>query len=187
MIYNQGLTIKTTLSLAAQAAAEQVLQDRGAASSGKEPPCAGGDNRHRSRQRRHPRHCRKHRTTGTYLRGDAVYNLGSSFKGALYATALENGFTASSTFVCEETEFPNPGGKPNPYKPHDFDRSWHNRPLRIREALEVSCNVVAVKTGPGSWPDKYLAMIARLNPRLAEKNIGAPHLQLPLGPEASPP
>jgi len=186
MIYNQGLTIKTTLSLAAQAAAEQVLQDRGAALREKNPhvqgviiaidPASGGIRAI----------AESIELTGTYLRGDAVYNLGSSFKGALYATALENGFTASSTFVCEETEFPNPGGKPNPYKPHDFDRSWHNRPLRIREALEVSCNVVAVKTGQAVGLDKYLAMIARLNPRLAERNIGAPHLQLPLGPEASP-
>ena len=41
MIYNQGLTIKTTLSLAAQAAAEQVLQDRGAALRKRTPMCRG--------------------------------------------------------------------------------------------------------------------------------------------------
>jgi len=187
LIYNQGLRIDTTLSLEAQAAAEQVLRERGEVlreSNSKIQgvvvaidPNTGGI----------MAIAESIELTGTYRRADAVYNLGSSFKGPLYAAALENGYTASSTVLCAETSFPNPGGKPNPYQPTDFDGGWHDRELRIREALEVSCNVTAVKVGIDMGLDKFLNLTARLNPRLAENNIGkASELQLPLGPKASP-
>lgn len=187
MIYNQGLQIKTTLSLPAQAAAEQMIMERGQALQEKNPniqgvlvaldPQTGGI----------IALVESIELTGTYRRADAKYNLGSSFKGVLYAAALENGYTASSTLLCAETAFPNPGGKPNPYRPTDFDGGWHNRELRIREALEVSCNLVAVRMGIELGRDKFLEMAARLNPRLAEEPLGQKsELQLPLGPVASP-
>lgn len=187
LIYNQGLTIHTTLSLSAQAAAEQVLAERGPDLRKQNPniqgafvaidPTTGGI----------MALVESLELTGTYPRADAKYNLGSSFKGVLYATALENGYTAASTLLCAETAFPNPGGKPNPYVPSDYGDRYHNRVLRIREALEVSCNVAAVRLGVEMGLDKYLAMTARLNPRLANNNIGNPaHMQLPLGPIASP-
>ena len=94
--------------------------------------------------------------SGTYPRADAKYNLGSSFKGILYATALENGYTPASTLLCTETAFPNPGGKPDPYVPSDYGDRFHNRMLRIREALAVSCNVAAVRMGVEMGLDKYL-------------------------------
>lgn len=187
LIYNQGLRIDTTLSLTVQAAAEQVIRERGEALREKNAniqgviialdPQTGGV----------MALVESIELTGTNRRADWVYDLGSSFKGILYTAALENGYTASSTLLCEETPFPNPGGSPNPYVPSDFDRSWHNRALRIREALEVSCNVAAVRIGQEMGLDKFLNLVARLNPRLADKNIGkANELQLPLGPDASP-
>lgn len=187
IIYNQGLQITTTLSLPAQAAAEQVLQERGLALQEKNPdiqgiivaldPTTGGI----------MAIAESIELTGTYRRADATYNLGSSFKGVLYTAALENGYTASSTVMCTETAFPNPGGKPDPYQPADYDGGWHNRELRIREALEVSCNLVAVNVANDIGRDKFLEMTARLNPRLADNNIGkASELQLPLGPKATP-
>ena len=186
MIYNQGLTIHTTLSLSAQAAAEQVMTEKGQALREQNAkvqgvlvaidPATGGITAL----------VESLELSGTYLRADAKYNLGSSFKGILYATALENGYTAASTLLCTETAFPNPGGKPNPYVPSDFGDRYHNRLLRIREALEVSCNVAAVRLGVEMGLDKYLAMTARLNPRLADNNIGGANMQLPLGPIASP-
>jgi len=187
LIYNQGLTIHTTLSLSAQAAAEQVMTERGQALRQQNSniqgafvaidPASGGI----------IALVESLELTGTYPRADAKYNLGSSFKGVLYTAALENGYTAASTLLCAETAFPNPGGKPDPYVPSDYGDRYHNRALRIREALEVSCNVAAVRIGVEMGLDKYLALAARLNPRLAQNNIGNPaHLQLPLGPMASP-
>ena len=187
LIYNQGLTIHTTLSLPAQIAAEQVMKERGEAYRQENQklqgvfvaldPTTGGI----------AALVESIELTGTYPRADAKYNLGSSFKGVLYATALENGYTAASTLYCAETAFPNPGGKPDPYVPSDYGDKYHNRALRIREALEVSCNVAAVRLGVEMGLDKYLEMCARLNPALTENNIGkSTHLQLPLGPVASP-
>jgi membrane peptidoglycan carboxypeptidase len=186
LIYNQGLQIHTTLSLSAQAAAEQMIKERGpdlldrnehiqAAVVAINPATGGIMALVESIE-----------LTGTYRRADATYELGSSFKGVLYTAALENGYTASSTVLCQQTAFPNPQGRPNPFQPSDFDGGWHNRDLRVREALEVSCNLVAVKVGLDIGMNKFLDMAARLNPRLAQNNIGKPYeLQLPLGPRAS--
>lgn len=187
IIYNQGLQIHTTLSLSAQAAAEQMLTERGQALREKNAniqgivvamdPFTGGI----------MALVESIELTGTYRRADAIYNLGSSYKGILYTAALENGYTASSTVICTETAYPNPGGRPDPYRPTDFDGGWHNRELRIREALEVSCNIVAVSVADALGRDKFLSMAARLNPLLANRNIGdASELQLPLGPKSSP-
>lgn len=187
IIYNQGLQIVTTLSLSAQSAAEQIVQERGQALREINPniqgalvaldPSTGGITAI----------VESIELTGTYRRADKTYNLGSSFKGVLYAAALENGYTASSTVLCAETAYPNPGGRPDPYRPTDFDGGWHNRELRIREALEVSCNIVAVSVANDIGREKFLEMVARLNPRMREQNIGkANELQLPLGPKATP-
>lgn len=187
LIYSQGLTIHTTLSLTAQVAAEAVMREKGQILREQNEnvqgvfialdPNTGGI----------LATVESLELSGTNLRADAKYNLGSSYKGILYATALENGYTAASTLLCTKTDFPNPGGTPNPYIPSDFGGNYHNRALRIREALEVSCNVAAVRLGVEMGLDKYLAMIARLNPAQATDNIGAStHLQLPLGPRASP-
>lgn len=187
LIYNQGLRIDTTLSLSIQAAAEQVMQQRGEALREKNPNIQGVIIALDANTGGILALVESIELTGTTRRADWVYDLGSSFKGILYTAALENGYTASSTLLCEETAFPNPGGKPNPYVPSDFDKTWHNRALRIREALEVSCNVAAVRIGQEMGLEKFLSLVARLNPRLAEKNIGkANELQLPLGPDASP-
>lgn len=186
LIYNQGLTIHTTLSLKAQATAEEVMAKQGETLRQENPnvqgvfvaidPATGGI----------LALVESLELSGTYPRADAKYNLGSSFKGILYTTALENGYTAASTLLCAETAFPNPGGKPDPYVPSDYGDKFHNRFLRIREALEVSCNVAAVRLGMEMGLEKYLEMTARLNPRLAGNNIGnSAHLQLPLGPTAS--
>ena len=184
LIYNQGLRIDTTLSLSIQAAAEQVMQQRGEALREKNPNIQGVILALDANTGGILALVESIELTGTTRRADWVYDLGSSFKGILYTAPLENGYTASSTLLCEETAFPNPGGKPNPYVPSDFDKTWHNRALRIREALEVSCNVAAVRIGQEMGLEKFLSLVARLNPRLAEKNIGkANELQLPLGPD----
>jgi len=187
LIYNQGLQIHTTLSLPAQAAAEQVIQQRGEAYQEEADiqaslialdPSTGGI----------MAMVGSVELTGTYNRVyQGVYDMGSAYKGPLYAAALENGYTAASTVLCSETDFPNPNGNPDPYRPSDYGGRYHNQELRIRRALEESCNVVAVKVADDIGRDKFLDMVARLNPALGKNNIGsAADLQLPLGPESTP-
>ena len=188
LIYNQGLQIQTTLSLPAQSAAERMIRERGPALLEQNPhiqatlvaidPHTGGI----------MALVESIELTGTYRRADGNFEVGSSLKGVLYAAALEEGYTASTTVLCNETSFPNPGGIPNPFVPTDFDGGWHNQELRIREALEVSCNVTAMKVGLEIGMNTFVDMAARLNPRYADNPIGDPNreIQIPLGPRSSP-
>ncbi len=63
---------------------------------------------------------------------------GSAFKPFIYATAMENGYTPSNIFVDEPLEFP------NGWKPQNYERTFSG-PLTLREALERSTNIVAIK------------------------------------------
>lgn len=185
LIYNQGLQVHTTLSLQAQAAAEQVVQDHRDNLLGLNEkfqavvvaidPATGGI----------MATVENIELTGTWLRANERYNVGSSLKGVLYAAALENGYTASSTVLCEETIFP---WQPQPFVPNDFDGGWHNRELRIREALVVSCNVSAIKVGLDIGMQTFVDYAARLNPALRNSPIGDPdkEIQIPLGPRITP-
>jgi len=74
---------------------------------------------------------------------EALRQPGSAFKPFVYGAALEQGLTLASQFTCEPTAFPEPEG--SPWAPTDFGGDFHNRPLSLREALVVSCNVVAAR------------------------------------------
>lgn len=100
---------------------------------------------------------------------------GSSFKPFLYAAALENGFTVNDRVLCEKVSFTE--GLPEPYAPTDYGGSFHNRELTIREAVEKSCNIVAVKVHEHIGQEKAAEMARRLG-------INSPleaYLSLPLG------
>lgn len=91
---------------------------------------------------------------------------GSAFKPFLYAAVLENGYTAADRQVCEYVSFPGAeAGKP--YVPKDYTERgrrppYHNRPMSVREAVELSDNVVAVKWAATIGPDRIAEMAARL-------------------------
>lgn len=181
LLYNHGLEIHTTLSLPLQIAAEQTILEHGASLLEKNEnvqaalvaidPATGGIMALVESIDLRP----------GLPRSQSRYDLGSTFKGILYAAALQHGYTASTPVLCEPSDFPDA----NPGWPTDFDGSYHYRELRVREALEVSCNVAAVRVGLDIGNDNFLALIARLNPRLAEKNIGAAVTAIPLSPAAS--
>ena len=100
---------------------------------------------------------------------------GSSFKPFLYAAALENGCTVNDRILCEQVLFTE--GLPEPYAPTDYGGSFHNRELTIREAVEKSCNIVAVKVHAHIGREKAAEMARRLG-------ITSPleaYLSLPLG------
>ncbi len=70
--------------------------------------------------------------------------VGSTIKPFLYYSALENGFTASSTFTSEETTFV--FGQNELYSPHNYGNLYGNKEITMAAAIAYSDNIYAVKT-----------------------------------------
>ncbi|PIE35099.1 penicillin-binding protein 1A [candidate division KSB3 bacterium] len=74
----------------------------------------------------------------------ALRQPGSSFKPFVYLTALERGFTPASIIIdepfCIESDDPNA----EPWCPKNFSGN-HKGPMRMRNALETSTNIIAAK------------------------------------------
>ena len=68
---------------------------------------------------------------------------GSSFKPIVYTKAFEMGYTPNTVLWDVTTDFNNGNG--GTYTPHDYDLKERG-PLRIRNALQMSLNIPAVKT-----------------------------------------
>lgn len=83
--------------------------------------------------------------TSEYNRAvDSKRQVGSTMKPFLYYVALENGFTASTTFLSEETVFTFSGDKT--YTPSNFNNKYPNKAISLVAALAYSDNIYAVKT-----------------------------------------
>ena len=78
------------------------------------------------------------RTTNSYRQ------VGSTMKPILYYTALENGFTASSTFLSEKTTF-NLDNNIS-YTPQNYGNLYGNKEISMAAAIALSDNVYAIKT-----------------------------------------
>lgn len=74
----------------------------------------------------------------------AKRQVGSSIKPFLYYSALENGFTSSSTFTSEETTFV--FGENQLYSPHNYGNLYGNKEIALSAAIAYSDNIYAVKT-----------------------------------------
>lgn len=70
--------------------------------------------------------------------------VGSTMKPLLYYTALENGFTASTTFTSEKTTFTFSENKT--YSPSNYNETYGNKPISMAAAIAYSDNIYAVKT-----------------------------------------
>ena len=70
--------------------------------------------------------------------------VGSTMKPILYYAALENGFTASSSFLSERTTF-NLASDVS-YSPENFGSLYANKAISMAEAIALSDNVYAIKT-----------------------------------------
>lgn len=68
---------------------------------------------------------------------------GSSIKPFLYLTALENGFTAATTFKSEPTTFYYHG---NAYAPTNYKNIYANQDVSMLYAIATSDNIYAMKT-----------------------------------------
>ena len=85
----------------------------------------------------------------------AKRQVGSLFKGILYAAAIDQGWTASSIVMDEPVSFEVGPGQPL-YKPTNYDNEYEG-PITIRHALEDSRNIPAVwlmnEVGPDTVVD----------------------------------
>jgi len=72
----------------------------------------------------------------------AYRQLGSLFKGVLYAAAIDQGFTAASIVIDEPVSY-EVGPEQDPYEPTNYDNTYEG-PITLRRALEKSRNVPAV-------------------------------------------
>ena len=70
--------------------------------------------------------------------------VGSTMKPLLYYSALESGFTASSTFTSEQTTFTFSNNKT--YSPKNYNDTYANGPITMGAAIAYSDNIYAVKT-----------------------------------------
>lgn len=81
--------------------------------------------------------------------------VGSTIKPFLYYSALENGFTPSTTFTSEKTTFSFSGGKT--YTPKNYNDRYAGGPISLAAAISYSDNIYAVKThlflGDGALTD----------------------------------
>ena len=70
--------------------------------------------------------------------------VGSTIKPILYYSALENGFTASSSFLSEKTTFNLANNMT--YTPQNYGELYGNKEISMAEAIALSDNVYAIKT-----------------------------------------
>ncbi|HMK60066.1 MAG TPA: PBP1A family penicillin-binding protein [Dissulfurispiraceae bacterium] len=84
---------------------------------------------------------------------------GSSFKPIIYAAALENGFTPASILIDEPVTYP--GGATGDWKPENYDRKYMG-PIRLREALAYSRNIVTIKLVEALGVDRIIELAKAL-------------------------
>ncbi|MFI3307457.1 MAG: transglycosylase domain-containing protein [Mycoplasmatota bacterium] len=70
--------------------------------------------------------------------------IGSTIKPFLYYSALESGFTASTTFISEETIFV--FDEDQTYSPSNFNNKYADDSISLAAAISYSDNIYAVKT-----------------------------------------
>lgn len=75
---------------------------------------------------------------------DSKRQVGSTIKPFLYYSALENGFTASTTFTSAKTIFSI--GNNKTYSPNNYGEVYANKPISMAAAIAYSDNIYAVKT-----------------------------------------
>ena len=86
--------------------------------------------------------------------------VGSLFKPIVYATSLDQGLTAASTFVDEPVSYDSGPNQP-PYQPLNYDRKYEGL-VTLRHALEQSRNIPAVKALEAAGPAAVVAQAKRL-------------------------
>ena len=104
----------------------------------------------------------------------AKRQVGSTMKPFLYYAALENGFTAASSFISEKTTFSFSNN--SKYTPKNYNDKYADGPLSMGAAIAYSDNIYAVKTHLFLGEDKLVTMANRLG--INEKLEAIPSLAL---------
>ena len=91
---------------------------------------------------------------------NAKRQVGSTMKPFLYYSALENGFTAASSFISEKTTFSFSNNKK--YTPKNYNDKYANGPLSMGAAIAYSDNIYAVKTHLFLGEEKLVSISNRL-------------------------
>ena len=86
--------------------------------------------------------------------------VGSTLKPFLYYSALENGFTESTTFTSEETTFVFSNDKT--YSPANFNNKYGNKDITMAAAIAYSENIYAVKTHLFLGEETLVEMLKRV-------------------------
>lgn len=99
----------------------------------------------------------------------AKRQVGSTIKPFLYYSALENGFTPSTTFTSEKTTFSFSGGKT--YTPKNYNDKYANGPISLATAISYSDNIYAVKTHLFLGDDSLSNVLSRVGIDTVKSNL----------------
>lgn len=103
---------------------------------------------------------------------------GSTFKPVVYARALMNGMEPCTTLVDEPVDYTvMEDGEKKIYTPQNSDRSFTYAPVKLRRALALSKNSIAVKLIQETGPEAVVKLAHQLG---IESELGA-NLSLALG------
>lgn len=101
--------------------------------------------------------------------------VGSAMKPILYYSALENGFTSSTSFLSQATTFTFAGNKT--YSPQNYGAIYGNKPISLATAIAYSDNIYAVKTHMFLGTETLVNMSKRVGINKKLENVPS----LPLG------
>ena len=90
----------------------------------------------------------------------AYRQLGSLFKGVLYAAAIDQGYTTTSTVLDEPVSY-DVGPEQDLYEPTNYDNTYED-PITLRRAFEKSRNVPAVWLMNEVGPERVVDFARRL-------------------------
>lgn len=106
---------------------------------------------------------------------NAKRQVGSIMKPFLYYNALENGFTASTSFLSQETTFSL--GTNNTYAPKNYNNVYPNKAISMAAAIAFSDNIYAIKTHLFLGSENLVTTAKRVGIKTPLNNI----VSLPLG------
>lgn len=94
--------------------------------------------------------------------------IGSTIKPLLYYSALENGFTPATTFLCEPTAFKLDDN--TTYSPSNYNDKYAYKDITLAQAIAVSDNIYAIKTHLFLGTDNLASLIRKFGIKDVKSN-----------------
>ena len=166
-VYRGGLSVKTTIDQSAQRAAEEALSRLLPTGSTPEARKDGSNLTYPQAalvaidaQTGQIRALVGGRGEDEYNRAlKAELSPGSAIKPFVYTAAIDSGYTTTTVVVDEPVEYPSGDGKT--WAPKNFNGKFLG-PLRLRQALEQSTNIIAVKLTQDLGPAKVISYARKM-------------------------